>query len=164
MNRAANREFEEHPAGAAAIVVWEHSSLAVANLDQALDFYRAAFGFALVFEDRGMTDLIELVAGVPGLECDLAQLRLPKSAHVLELIAFRNPSARGSVRPPSGHVAFLVADLDRALAEVKRLGAEQLGEVTQFPEGRSVYCREPGGSVIELSELTPTGFDRGGGR
>jgi catechol 2,3-dioxygenase-like lactoylglutathione lyase family enzyme len=140
-------------AGAAAVVAWEHSSLAVAGFDRALDFYRAAFGYELVFEDRGMTDLIERVAGVPGLECDLAQLRLPGSEHILELIAFRAPPAEGSVRPPSGHVAFQVADLDHALAEVLRLGAEQLGEVTAFPEGRSVYCREPAGSVFELSEV-----------
>lgn len=141
--------------GEAAVVIWEHSSLAVDDLDRALAFYRVAFGYELVFEDRGMTGLIERVAGLPGLECDLAQLRLPGSQHGLELIAFRNPCAVGRERPPTGHVAFQVVDLDRALKVVRELGAEQLGEVTVFPEGRSVYCREPAGSVFELCEVRP---------
>lgn len=138
--------------GAAGVFGCDHTSLAVGDLDRAIDFYRSAFGCEVVFEDRGMRDLIERVAGVPGLECDLAQLRLPQSQHLLELIAFRNPQAQWGGGPPSGHVAFLVADIDRALAEVELLGARLLGEVTVFPEGRSVYCREPSGSVFELSE------------
>lgn len=138
-------------AGAAGVVGCDHTSLAVDDLDRAVDFYRAAFGCEVAFEDYGMADLIERVAGVSGLECDLAQLRLPHSQHLLELIAFRNPQVQRGGGPPSGHVAFLVADLDRALAEVERLGARRLGEVTVFPEGRSVYCREPSGSVFELS-------------
>jgi len=137
----------------AAVVAWAHSCLAVDDLDRALAFYCEAFGYELVFEDRGMTDLIERVAGIPGLECDLAQLRLAGSEQLLELIAFRNPRDVRGGNPPSGHVAFHVADLDRALEEVERLGAQKLGEVTTFPEGRSVYCREPAGSVFELSEV-----------
>jgi catechol 2,3-dioxygenase-like lactoylglutathione lyase family enzyme len=134
---------------------WSHSSLAVRDLDRAVNFYREAFGFELVFQARGMSDLIERIAGVDGLRCDLAQLRCGRSGHVLELIAFRNPAAAVDARPPVGHVAFEVADVDPALAAVGALGAELVGEVTPFPEGRSVYCREPGGSVFELSEGSP---------
>jgi catechol 2,3-dioxygenase-like lactoylglutathione lyase family enzyme len=134
---------------------WAHSALAVVDLDRAVAFYREAFGFAVLFEARGMTDLIARIAGVEGLGCDLAQLRRPDSPHVLELIAFRSPAAAVEARPPVGHLAFHVADFDPALAVVGTLGAEQVGEVTRFPEGRSVYCREPGGSVFELAEGSP---------
>jgi catechol 2,3-dioxygenase-like lactoylglutathione lyase family enzyme len=134
---------------------WSHSALAVVDLDRAVAFYCTAFGFEVCFEARGMTDLIACIAGVEGLGCDLAQLRHPDSPHVLELIAFRNPAADVEARPPVGHVAFQVADLDPALVAVGTLGAEQVGEVTRFPEGRSVYCREPGGSVFELAEGSP---------
>lgn len=129
-----------------------HSSLAVDDLDRAVAFYREAFGCELVFEDHGMTDLIEDVAGMPGLQCDLGMLSLPGSDQLLELIAFRNPAAAFDSRPPCGHVEFVVAGLDRACVEVERLGAERVGAVTAFPEGRSVYYREPSGSVFELSE------------
>jgi catechol 2,3-dioxygenase-like lactoylglutathione lyase family enzyme len=142
-------------AAAVGAAEWSHSGLAVLDLDRSVAFYGAAFGFELVFEVRGMTELIERIAGVGGLGCDLAQLRRPGSRHVLELIAFRNPAAEVEARPPVGHVAFEVADVDPALAAVDALGAEQVGEVTRFPEGRSVYCREPGGSVFELAEGSP---------
>jgi len=106
--------------------------------------------------DRGMTGFIERVTGLPGLRCDLALMRVPDSTCRFELIAFAGvPPGRSDdapVRVGHGHVCFVVHDLDVALARVERLGATRLGVVTRFPEGRSVYVREPGGSVLELDE------------
>lgn len=146
--------------GAAAVVAWDHTSLAVTDIARSLEFYRVAFGYELVSAHRGMTDLIERIAGMRGLTCDLVQLRLPASQHRLELISFRPPAREDRVRPPTGHVAFVVADLDASLEAVERLGAERLGEVTTFPEGRAVYCREPGASVFELFQLAVESGDR----
>jgi catechol 2,3-dioxygenase-like lactoylglutathione lyase family enzyme len=140
--------------GTAGAVACTHSSLAVDDLDRSVAFYRDAFGCEPVFEARDMTDLIQSVAGVDGLHCDLAILRLPGGSHLLELIAFRNPSAPVRSEPPCGHVEFAVTDLVRSIASVEELGATAVGEVTVFPEGPSVYYREPGGSVFELTEYT----------
>ena len=141
--------------GAAEASGWTHSSLAVDDLDRSLAFYREAFGCEPVFEARDMRDLIERVVGQPGQGCDLAILRVPGAAQQLELIAFRDPAAAVAGRPPCGHVEFAVADLGRAVAAVERLGALPVGEVVDFPEGPSVYYREPGGSVVELTEYRP---------
>jgi catechol 2,3-dioxygenase-like lactoylglutathione lyase family enzyme len=137
---------------------WEHSSLSVRDLDTAVAFYCQAFGFDVAFEERGMDALIESVVGAPGLRCDLAQLRQPGTNHVLELIAFRQgeQEAGSPTHPGEGHVAFVVDDLDGTLERLRALGAEQLGLVTKFPEGRSVYLREPSGSIVELSEGAAT--------
>jgi hypothetical protein len=35
---------------------------------------------------------------------------------------------------------------------MRALGAEPIGSVTQFEEGRAVYLTEPSGTIIELSE------------
>jgi glyoxylase I family protein len=140
--------------GAAGVVGLTHASLAVADVDLSVPFYCEAFGCEQVFEARGMTDLIQSVAGMPELRCDLAILRVPGSAQLLELIAFRNPGAEVESRPPCGHVEFAVADLERSLAAVERLGARPVGRVTSFPEGPSVYYSEPGGSVFELTQYT----------
>ena len=129
---------------------WTHTSIAVDDFDRAVRFYRDAFGFEVLFEDRGMTDVIRKMTGIPTLACDLAQLCLPNSPHKLELIAFHIAGVAGGA-PPASHVAFRVADISAALEAIRALGAEQIGEVTVFPEGRAVYCREPGGSVFELS-------------
>ena len=140
---------------------WHHTSLAVRDLDPAIRFYGAAFGFEVVFREDGMTREIAAIAGAPGLVCDLAQLRAGRSGHVLELVAFR--PATGVLEPAArpfatgcAHVAFLVDDLDRAMREVEGLGAERLGEVTRFDEGLSVYYREPAGSFFEMEMLRQT--------
>jgi catechol 2,3-dioxygenase-like lactoylglutathione lyase family enzyme len=149
-------ERRDRPAwGQVQVTAWGHTSLAVSDLDRAIDFYRAAFGYEPVFIERGMSDQIESIVGAVGLRCDLAQLRSPASGHVLELIAFVSPDqveVRGPVRPGQAHVAFTVADLAGAIERMRALGAEPIGSVTQFEEGRAVYLTEPSGTIIELSE------------
>lgn len=137
------------------VKVWHHTSLAVADLDRAVAFYSAAFDYALLFTERGMATQIARMTGVRGLVCDLAQLRSPASGHVLELIAFKGVGAGEAkpLQPGAAHIAFHVDDLAAALAKVTQLGAVPLGEITDFDEGRSVYCREPSGSFFELEQL-----------
>lgn len=134
-----------------------HSSLAVTDLDRALAFYTAAFGARATLVDRGMTEPIERTVGLPGVSCDLAQLELPGTAQQVELIAFHGVPAghedAAPVRVGHGHVCFTVDDLDAALRHVEALGAERVGDVVTFPEGRAIYLREPAGSVFELEEI-----------
>lgn len=139
---------------------WNHTSLSVTDLDRAIAFYRTVCGYEVVLEERGMTAQIERIVGLRGLRCDLAQLRSPISEHVLELIAFDDvPSGRedyGPTRPGAAHVAFDVPDLEQAVALVRGLGGEVLGEATEFENGLAVYCREPSGTVLELFEPRPS--------
>jgi catechol 2,3-dioxygenase-like lactoylglutathione lyase family enzyme len=140
--------------GTAGAVGCTHSSLAVDDIDRSVSFYREAFACKLVFEARDMTELIQSVAGLPDVRCDLAILGVPGGSHLLELIAFRNPAAPVRSNPPGGHIEFAVANLEYSIAAVEALGATPVGRVTEFPEGPSVYYREPGGSVFELTEYT----------
>lgn len=134
-----------------------HASLAVRDLDRSLAFYQSLFGGTVVLHVRGMDDLIRRTTGLPNVVCDLAQLRLPGTGVLLELIAFRDiPAGReddAPVRAGHGHVCLGVADLDASLARAQRHGATHVGEVVTYPDGRSVYLREPGGSVLELEEI-----------
>jgi catechol 2,3-dioxygenase-like lactoylglutathione lyase family enzyme len=134
-----------------------HVSLPVADLDQAIGFYRAVFAARVVLLERGMSDLIARTTGLPGLTCDLAQLVIGDCDVVLELIAFGNvPAGRedhAPVRPGHAHVCLGVARLDEAIAAAERYGATKVGEVVGYPEGRAVYLRVPGGSVLELEEV-----------
>lgn len=132
----------------------DHISLTVSDLDQAVSFYNEAFGFSQSFVVRGMGPQIESITGIEGLDCELSQLHLPGMDVALELIAFRG-GADGA-QPPIAHLALVVDDLARAVAEVERLGATVLGDVTSFDGEQAVYCREPAGSVFELSERSGT--------
>jgi predicted enzyme related to lactoylglutathione lyase len=138
---------------------WEHSALAVDDLDGAVAFYEKAFAYEVVVDKREMSEQMASMVGVPSLECHLAQLRSPISPHVLELVQFKKvpPESedRGPTRPGSGHLSFVVGDLDAALARVKRLGGRPVGDVTRFPDGRRVYCLDRSGrTTIELAELS----------
>jgi predicted enzyme related to lactoylglutathione lyase len=57
------------------------------------------------------------------------------------------------LRPGQAHVAFVVEDLDSALATVEALSAQRIGEIAIFPEGRAAYFVEPSGTFFELEEL-----------
>jgi predicted enzyme related to lactoylglutathione lyase len=141
-------------------IKWHHSSLTVLNVDTASYFYQEVFGFKEVFRVKDMKKEIASITGVKNLRCDLVQLKHPKSQHVLELIAFHSDSVALTIPKPvragMGHVSFIVDHLESAITKVKQNGGELLGDITEFSEGKSVYCREPAGSFIELEELKET--------
>jgi predicted enzyme related to lactoylglutathione lyase len=134
-----------------------HASLPVTDLDQSIRFYQAVFRARVVLLEREMSDLIARTAGLPGLTCDLAQLAIGDGGVVLELISFRNiPAGRedhAPVRPGHAHVCIGVTDLDAVIASAEEHGATRVGEIVGYPEGRAVYLRVPGGSVLELEEV-----------
>ena len=135
---------------------WHHTGFAVSSVDEAVDRYSQLADFRVVFEARDMSDLIQSMTGVPGLRADLVQCSSPMSEQVLEFIHFRKIPARVDDRlplqPGRAHVAFLVPDLDRAVWELVQTGGEMLGAITEFAEGRAVYCADPSGTVIEWEE------------
>jgi catechol 2,3-dioxygenase-like lactoylglutathione lyase family enzyme len=139
----------------AATTEFDHASLAVDDLDAAVRFYEAAFGYELSFRDT-QTEAIAALTGVPGASCALAQLAHPAGGAVLELVRFDGPGG-GTDGVGRGHVAFRVRDLAPALAAVTALGARPIGETVRFATGRAVYAREPGGSIFELYEPTAQG-------
>jgi catechol 2,3-dioxygenase-like lactoylglutathione lyase family enzyme len=144
-----------YPAGAIPFN-WHHASLTVIELDVSIAFYQSAFGFELMFQEKGMSGQIQSMTGLPGLSCDLAQLRSDRPGMILELVAFNNVAAGREGNAPTslggGHVAFLVDDLDLAQRRCAELGATLLGEITDFASSRAAYFREPGGSFFELEE------------
>ena len=135
---------------------WHHTGIAVVDIDRVVDFYATTLGFEPVFEARGMTDLISDMTGIPGLRADLVQCRSPLSGQVLEFIEFSHVpddlDDRYPLRPGRAHTAYLTADIDRAVDETIRAGGVMLGEITEFSEGRAVYCADRFGTVIEWEE------------
>lgn len=139
-------------------LTWHHTGLTVSDLDASIAFYSAAFGFAVVFEDRHLADPIARLVGELGTSCAIAQLRSSSADASLELLQFRKLRATGPqavTESGAGHISFHVAHFEEVLARLIELGACQLGEVITLPppEGQSVYLREPGGSYVELEEI-----------
>lgn len=137
---------------------WHHTGIAVADIDRVLDFYADTLGFEPVFEARGMTDLISNMTGIVGLRADLVQCMSPLSGQVLEFIEFSNVpddlDPRYPLRPGRAHTAYLVPDIEAAVEQTLRAGGVMLGEITEFSEGKAVYCADSNGTVIEWEEAT----------
>lgn len=137
----------------------DHVSLAVSDIDLSLAFYGEAFGYELVFIERDMEKEIRSMTGLENLSCHLAQMARPDGGPRLELIEFLDHAIAPQDLPlaaGSGHVGFVVETLDAALQETVSAGAVAIGSITVFPEGRSTYCRAPGGSFFELLEMNET--------
>lgn len=130
-----------------------HFSVCVDDLDRSIAFYGAAFGFVPSLPATDLGDAFARMLGRPGVSARLAQLSHAARPEVLELIAIDGQPGAAAGPAPLAHVAFEVPDLPEAIAAAEAEGAAPLGEVVTFAEGRSVYCREPGGSVFELEEM-----------
>ncbi|MCC5949321.1 MAG: VOC family protein [Nitriliruptoraceae bacterium] len=135
---------------------WHHTGTTVADVDVAVATHRELFGFEVVFEARGMTELIRSVTGLPGIRADLVQMRSPRAEQTLEFIAYHGLPDQVDpalpVRPGMAHTCFTVPDLDAALRAVLTRGGRLFGEVTTFAEGRGAYCRTSAGTALELLE------------
>lgn len=158
MKRAdASPESRESLIGRLGAWSWHHTGIAVREIDRVIDHYAGNLGFTITFEARAMTDLISSITGVPGLGAHLVQTKSPMSEHVLEFVEFFNlPSVVDEmlpIFPGRSHTAFLVDDIERATSDLVASGGVVLGRITEFSEGRAVYCADRFGTVIELEEL-----------
>lgn len=134
-----------------------HASLTVTDLDRSLAFYQAVFGARIVLLERGMSELIARITGLPGPTCDLAKLSIGDGNALLELITFHDvPAGRDDhapIRPGHGHICIGVTDLNRVIALAERHGATPGGEIVAYPESRAIYqLRTPGGRVLEVAQ------------
>lgn len=133
---------------------WHHTGLTVRDLDAAVRFYRDALGGEVLFISKDITDEARSIVGLPMVSADVAQLAVPGSQEILELVHWRNvpDERRPPTSPGEAHVAVRANDFDASLNRFMRLGAKALGEVTMFPDGRAAYLHEPSGTVLELEE------------
>jgi catechol 2,3-dioxygenase-like lactoylglutathione lyase family enzyme len=130
--------------------------MVVSDLAAAIEFFRRAFGAEVVFAPPLIVDEIRRTVGLDGVTCALAQLRFPESGHTLELLEFdavpEDAPTDRPVRRGQSHQAFTVADVEAVLERLRELGATPVGELTTYPDGRSVYLQIPGGAIVELDE------------
>jgi methylmalonyl-CoA/ethylmalonyl-CoA epimerase len=121
-----------------------HTGLYVASLDEALPFYRDQLGMQ-----------VELELSRPGLHV----VMLTRGDGRLELLEV-TPTAQEERRAPGlRHVAFQVADVDAAYAELSNQGTSflepPLGGTGGWP--RACFFRAPNGTFIEFIQPVPRG-------
>ena len=86
-------------------------------------------------------------------------MKTPDGHGRLELVRFHAPSGGSGDRhapaniPGLRHVAFVVDDVDAAVASVRACGGELVGEVARAGDSyRLCYVRGPEGIIVELAQ------------
>jgi catechol 2,3-dioxygenase-like lactoylglutathione lyase family enzyme len=102
---------------------------------------------------------VDRVVGLEGVRVDFAMLEAPDGHGRLELVKFHSPSVRGGDRhAPANtlgirHLAFVVDDIDAAVATVRAGDGELVGGVERYGDSyRLCYVRGPEGIIVELAE------------
>ena len=128
----------------------DHVGVIVDDLAAAIAFF-AELGLAEA--GRGKVD------GLQGVTNEFAFVNTPDGHGRLELIQFHTPPAEGGGEPlPANalglrHVAFVVDDIEVAVAALQNHGAELVGSVENYQDiFRLCYIRGPAGIIVELAQ------------
>jgi catechol 2,3-dioxygenase-like lactoylglutathione lyase family enzyme len=121
-------------------MIYRYTILYVADVAVTLEFYRAAFGFDILFlHEAG--DYGELKTG---------ETKLCFSSHALMKQIGKDVATAPPDRP-SFELAFETGDVAAALARAVQAGAIMVSPVTQMPWGQTLaYVRAPEGTLIEI--------------
>ena len=102
---------------------------------------------------------VDRIVGLEGVRVDFAMVEAPDGHGRLELIKFHAPSGPDGDRhapantPGIRHIAFVVDDIDAAVARVRDRGAQLVGQVERAGDSyRLCYVRGPEGIIVELAE------------
>jgi catechol 2,3-dioxygenase-like lactoylglutathione lyase family enzyme len=137
----------------------DHVSVVVDDLEASIAFF-AALGMAHEDEMRVEGPWVDRVNGIDGVQVDIVMMRTPDGHGRLELTKFRNPGlveSQPAIAPPNTlglrSVMFAVESLDEAVARLRAIGAELIGEVAQYEDQyRLCYVRGPAGIIVALAE------------
>lgn len=136
----------------------DHAGVVVDDLAAATAFF-VELGLELQGEGTADGDWVDRVVGLEGVRVKFAMVETPDGHGRLELIEFQTPSAQGGdPQAPANtrgirHIAFVVDDIDAAVASARARGGELVGDVEQYGDiYRLCYVRGPEGIIVELAE------------
>jgi lactoylglutathione lyase len=131
----------------------DHVSVACADVDRSLAFYRDLLGLELRDRGVGSAGAVGEITGTGDAEVEWADLALP-DGRVLELL--RLPG--GPPQPGSGHFALGLVEAEAVHRRLRAAGVPLRSQpVTIDDEGdwqgaRCFYAEDPDGTVVELIE------------
>ena len=142
------------------ILGFAHPAIVVPDLQKAVDFYTEMFGFELVETEQWGADNDMYNQGV-GLERSAATNCVLKGHNCfLELFLYEapaptapDPKTLGANEPGIRHLCFYSDDVRSDYERLKALGGITMNEPAGNDEfGYCVYCRDPFGNIVELTE------------
>ena len=136
----------------------DHVGIVVDDLAAATEFFAE-----LGLEPQGQTPVegrwVDRIVGLEGGRADTVMMQTPDGKGRLELVKFHSPSHHGddghepANTPGIRHVAFVVDDIEAAIAGLRARGGELVGELERYKDlFRLCYIRGPEGIIVELAE------------
>jgi lactoylglutathione lyase len=136
-----------------------HTSFTVSDIERSLEFYSGLLGCEVLWrreiDEKYFCDIV----GFPGCRVKAAHLRIPGSAHILELFEYVAPrGVPADVRtnnPGSSHIALVVEDLVSLYNELVSKGVRFRSAPVTIDAGvnaggRGAYLLDPDGITVEL--------------
>jgi catechol 2,3-dioxygenase-like lactoylglutathione lyase family enzyme len=142
-----------------AVVGAHHTSFTVADLDRSLAFFRDRLGLEVVYTREVREAYFGSIVGLPGCAVRAALLRLPGSAHHVELFQYLTPPGKAHAPRPcdpgSCHLSLLVDDLPGLYERLRADGVAFVSEPVRVDagpnrDGYGVYLHDPNGILLEL--------------
>jgi catechol 2,3-dioxygenase-like lactoylglutathione lyase family enzyme len=136
----------------------DNMGIVVESLDDAISFFEA---LGLRLEGRAMVEgeWAGAVTGLGNQRVEIAMMVTPDGHSRLEISRFLTPPVIADHRnaPVNAlgylRVMFAVDDLDQTLAEIRKHGAQLVGDVVRYEDSyRLCYIRGPDGLLIGLAE------------
>ncbi len=137
----------------------DHVSVVVVDLEAAIAFFTA---LGMTVEGKAAIEgpWVDRINGIEGIRVDIVMMRTPDGHGRLELTKFRNPALvelKPAIAPPNAlglrSVMFTVESVDDAVARLRPVGGELIGEVVQYEDKyRLCYMRGPAGIIVSLAE------------
>ena len=142
------------------LIAFHHPGIVVSDLQNARLFYQQALGFEYIREYKWDESQSELGEKVMGIEDTAANCLLLKGSNCfLELFEYLSPESKGNPLEKRAcdqgiaHLAFQVDDIDVAYKQFVAAGGLVHNEPVEVGEGKSIYCRDPFGNILELMEI-----------
>ncbi|WP_417268179.1 VOC family protein [Celeribacter baekdonensis] len=139
-----------------------HPSLATADLDALLPFYRDLLGFEVIssFGWEAGSELSDLAGQITGLAGSTARSALLKAGNAyLEIFEYTQPLSTRTDRPVLSNmgIAHICFDSDDVKADQARLRSEGITFISDpidVGPMRVCYCQDPDGNFVELQQIT----------
>jgi catechol 2,3-dioxygenase-like lactoylglutathione lyase family enzyme len=136
----------------------DHVGIVVDDFAAATAFF-VELGLELQGEGSVEGDGVDRIVGLEGVRTEFAMLQTPDGNGRLELIKFHSPPPQGENRhepantPGIRHIAFVVEDIQAAVAGLRARGTELVGELVRYGDSYWLcYVRGPEGIIVELAE------------
>ena len=129
---------------------FSHVHIKCRDIGAAIAFYEKMFDAKMFFEEK-VGDV-----RVAMMEMGGVYVHISEAGPEEMLESPSQPREKAWIRYGLGHFGFRVKDLDKAVRELKRKGADFVEEPREFRKGvRVAFVRGPEDDVIEISQRSP---------